>query len=352
MTSSTPVCEFAQAMERRYSHTRKENKVHSRNRLAALLMSISLSLIGCDKSDAPQNVVQPGSPPQQQMSAEQAEVGKYNKYVKAANYGADFGELLESRLNEYPKKLAPGKKLTSYDLFTAYSINGWQQNLKEALAIESPMPELDEPAKGMLDALARLEPIHAELENYAQSKGFLADDGKKARDMEPALEAGMKDVATSQAAFFDGISKRDDINIRTAFESAEKDSQAYYRAGIVVYAKESARLAGEFFKNAGSEETAKPFEASLNKTAQMIENWDKKSRAQKRPIGCVSIMNDLNGFVGKGREAISDARSGNYKRENSSEMHWRVANPIKRGYDDVQSAFGRLINSMNNDECI
>ncbi|GAB0074870.1 hypothetical protein TOC8171_02670 [Pseudomonas syringae] len=176
--------------------------MHSRSTLAALLITLSLLIGGCDKSDAPQSVTQPGSPPQQEMSAEQAEVEKYNVYVKAANYGADFGELLEKRLNEYPKKLAAGKKLTDYYIFSTYDISTWQKNLKEALAIESPMPELDEPAKGMLETLAKLAPVQAELENYAQSKGFLADDGKKARETEPALQAAMKDVAIYQAAFF------------------------------------------------------------------------------------------------------------------------------------------------------
>ncbi|NAT23083.1 hypothetical protein CU665_09520 [Pseudomonas syringae pv. actinidifoliorum] len=352
MTSSTSTCGPAQTTERHCPYSWKENKVHSRSTLAALLISISLLIGGCDKSDAPQSVAQPGSPPQQKMSAEQAEVEKYNVYVKAANYGADFGELLEKRLNEYPKKLAAGKKLTDYYIFSTYDISTWQKNLKEALAIESPMPELDEPAKGMLETLAKLAPVQAELENYAQSKGFLADDGKKAREMEPALQAAMKDVAVYQAVFFDGINKRDDINTKNAFESAEKDSQAYYRAGIVVYAKESARLASEFFQNAGSEETAKPFEASLSKTAQMIEGWDKKTREQTRSPGCTVVLSDLNGFVGKGRQAISDARSGQYKRENNSELGWRSFNPVERGAKDVQRAFGSLINSMNRDECI
>lgn len=55
------------------------------------------------------------------------------------------------------------------------------------------------------------------------------------------------------------------------FEKTEKGTGAYYRAGIVVYAKESARLAASFFKSAGSEDTSKPFGNSLTKTGEMIE---------------------------------------------------------------------------------
>ncbi|GAB0074871.1 hypothetical protein TOC8171_02680 [Pseudomonas syringae] len=64
------------------------------------------------------------------------------------------------------------------------------------------------------------------------------------------------------------------------------------------------------------------------------------------------VLSDLNGFVGKGRQAISDARSGQYKRENNSELGWRSFNPVEKGAKDVQRAFGSLINSMNRDECI
>ncbi|MCF5707696.1 DUF3829 domain-containing protein [Pseudomonas syringae] len=326
--------------------------MHSRSTLAALLVSMGLLLVGCDKGDAPKSASHPANSTQQSMSTEQAEIEKYNAYVDAANQGEDFGELLDKRLEQYAGKLASGKKVTDYSLFSPYDITTLQKKLNAALAISFPMPELDEPAKNTLAALAKLEPIHGELANYSDSKGYLADDGKKARAMEPALEAAMKDVADAQAVFFDGIRKRDEINTRTAFEKAEKDTTAYYRAGIIVYGKESARLARDFFESAGSEATAKPLEESLNKTAQMIEGWDKKSREQKRPPNCSITLSDLNGFVGKGREAVSNARTGRYKRESTSEMMWKINNPIKRDSEDLQRAFSKLINSMNRDDCI
>ncbi|WP_122417388.1 YiiG family protein [Pseudomonas viridiflava] len=326
--------------------------MHSRSTLAALLVSLGLALAGCDKGDTPKSASHPANSTQQSVSTEQVEIEKYNAYVDAANQGEDFGELLEKRVELYSGKLAPGKKVTDYTLFSPYDISTLQRKLNQALAISFPMPELDEPAKNTLAALAKLEPIHGELANYSDSKGYLADDGKKARQMEPALEAAMKDVAEAQAVFFDGIRKRDEINTRTAFDNAEKDTLAYYRAGIVVYGKESARLASDFFASAGSEAKAKPLEESLNHTAQMIEGWDKKSCEQKRPASCSIVLSDLNGFVGKGREAVSNAKNGRYKRENSSELSWKISNPIKRDSDDLQRAFSKLINSMNRNDCI
>ncbi|AXM94419.1 hypothetical protein GCM10011247_06130 [Pseudomonas plecoglossicida] len=123
----------------------------------------------------------------------------------------------------------------------------------------------------MLVALEKLEPIHGELANYADSKGYLSDGGQKGKEMEPALDAALEGVAIEQAKFYDGLTKRDEINTQQAFEEAEKDSLDYYRAGIVLYAKQSVRLSTDFFQSAGADASAKPFEESLGKTAQMIE---------------------------------------------------------------------------------
>ncbi|EJM95110.1 hypothetical protein PMI34_00936 [Pseudomonas sp. GM74] len=326
--------------------------MYSRNMLTGMLMLVGVFLSGCDKSDNTQDVATHNQEHLEERNSSQAEIEKYNIYVEAANRGGDFASTLEKRKVEYSKTLASGKKLTNYYMFSGYDISVLQDNLSKALELSYPMPELDEPAKGMLVALAKLQPIHAELANYANSKGYLADDGKKAREMEPLLDAALEGVAVEQAKFYDGISKRDEVNIQTAFDSAEKDSLGYYRAGIVLYAKQSVRLSGDFFRSSGAEETAKPFEDSLNKTAQMIEEWDKKGRAQTPALKCSVLLSNLNGFVGKGREAISTARNGGYKPDEQRQMMWKMNNPIERDAKTFGQSFDSVINGLNRTTCI
>lgn len=171
------------------------------------------------------------------------------------------------------------------------------------------MPELDEPAKGMVAAMTTLQPMLTELSSYADAKGYLVDEGKKARDMEPALDEALKTVAEQQALFEDGIRKRDDMNVRAEFDKAEKGTEAYYRAGIVIYAKESAQLSGPFFASAGSEETSKPFGDRLTKTAEMIQGWSQSGAGRKTPQNCTILLSGFNSYLGKGREAIAAART-------------------------------------------
>jgi hypothetical protein len=320
--------------------------------LAGMLMLVGIFLSGCDKSDNTQDVATHNQEHLEERNSSQTEIEKYIIYVDAANGGRDFATTLEKRKVEYSEALASGKKLTSYYMFSSYDISILQDNLIKALELSYPMPELDEPAKGMLVALSKLQPIHAELANYASSKGYLTDDGKKAREMEPLLDAALEGVAVEQAKFYEGISKRDEINIQTAFDSAEKDSLGYYRAGIVLYAKQSVRLSGDFFRSSGAEETAKPFEDSLSKTAQMIEGWDKKGRAQTPALKCSVLLSNLNGFVGKGREAISTARSGGYKPDEQRQMMWKMNNPTQRDAKSFGQSFDSVINGLNRITCI
>ncbi len=328
------------------------NTVQSKNVWVGMLVAVGILLAGCDNGEAPRSAAATqGQEAPQAPSAEQVEIEKYNFYVDAANRGGNFGAILEKRRTEYAKGLKSDKPLSDYYIFSAYDISGLRDNLSKALALSSPMPELDEPAKAMLVALEKLAPIHADLANYADSKGYLADGGKKAKEMEPALDAAIEAVATEQDKFYDGLAKRDEINTQQAFDDAEKDTLEYYRAGIVLYAKQSVRLSKDFYQSAGKEETAKPFEESLNKTAQMIEGWDKQRKAQTPQMSCSVLLSDLNRFVGKGRESIANARKGGYKYDEQRQMMWKNNNPIQADAQWFGRFYDSVINGMNATRC-
>ncbi|MFJ4053821.1 YiiG family protein [Pseudomonas sp. NPDC089743] len=315
-----------------------------------LLIAAGVLLAGCDNAQAPRSATAPqGQVAAEQPSAEQIEIEKYNAYVDAANSGGNFAAILDHRRTEYSKDLQSKNKLSEYYLFSAYDISLLRDNLNKALALPSPMPDLDAPAKAMLVALDKLQPVHSELANYAASKGYLSDGGQKARAMEPALDAALEGVAIEQAKFYDGLAKRDEVNTRQAFDEAEKDSLAYYRAGIVLYAKQSMRLSTDFFQSAGAEASVKPFEESLGKTAQMIEGWHKQNTATGP--GCSVMLSRLNQFVGKGREAIDTARSGGYKYNEQRQMAWKHNNPIEHDAKFFGSAFDDVINDLNSTSC-
>jgi len=311
--------------------------------LAAMTAALCLALAGCGNNEKPK-----ATQAQQQAAANQQETAKYNLYVDAANRSEDFADTLNKHIELYAKPLASGKPLANYSMFTSYSVVNAQKALKSALALQPPMPELDGPATEMLTALAKLAPVQAELNSYADSSGFLADNGKKARELEPAFQAAMLDVAKAQAKFYDGISARDEINTKTAFENAPKDTTAYYRAGAILYSKQAARLSTPFFESAGGAQETAAFEQSLNQSGDMIEQWDKKLRASN-PAGC-SAMIQINDFLSRGRSAIRNAKQGLYT-PHGDKMIWKLTNPLPSDAAQFNRGFANMIEGINQNGC-
>lgn len=56
----------------------------------------------------------------------------------------------------------------------------------------------------------------------------------------------MTKVTKAEEEFYSGIRQRDEVNTRTAFEQAQKDTVEYFRAGILLYSKQAARSADQF----------------------------------------------------------------------------------------------------------
>lgn len=233
-------------------------------------------------------------------------------------------------------------------MFSAYDVINTQRALNTALAMQYPMPELDGPAKSMLIALQKLQPLQADLASYADSKGFLSDNGKKARELEPAFQAAMVDVAKAQAMFYDGIDARDEINTKTAFDNAPKNTTAYYRAGAILYSKQAVHLSTAFFESAGGAQETAAFEQSLNQSGEMIENWDKKMRASN-PAGC-SAMLQINDFLARGRNAIRNAKKGDYAPHGDPRL-WKLFNPVQSDASQFKHGFKNMIESINQNGC-
>jgi len=319
--------------------------VNHKYTLAAVWIALSLVLGACgnEEETAKRDAAQ------KQIASDQAEVQKYNAYVQAANNRFDIGAALQEHLDYVPKALASGEKLTAYSVSSDASIISLQQDLKAALAFAHPMPELDEPAKALTDKLEKLKPINHDLAVYSESQGFYADNGDKARALEPAYEAAMTEAADAQGKFYDGIAARDEINTQKAFEHATKDSVDYYRAGIVLYSKQTMRLSRDFFETAGAEQATLAFEKSVNQSAQMIAAWDKKIR-EAHADGCPSMMMALNDFVGRARRAIEDARKGEFQPAGLTGRVF-VTSPIERRAKDVQQGFTNLIETLNRHQC-
>lgn len=315
-----------------------------RRTLAATLVCTGLLLSGCGNGD---NTAKPAGEKQQQTRQQQTEIEKYNAYVDAANTGPAFSDVLQTYEKYIPAQLASGKPLDDYYSVSDTAISRQLTLLNKAMAIPYDMPELDAPAKAMVKALGDLQPIQAQLGPYADSKGYLADGGQKAREMQPAFIDAMHAVIAAQEQFYDGLRKRDEINTQAAFDNAEKDTAEYYRAGIVLTAKKAMRSGRDFFNAQGSEASATAFEQDINAAADMVQKWDAKVRT-KQPQGCDSALSPMNQFIGDARSSIQHARRGDYKNASPAGAYFSTQ---KRDAEGFQQDYANLINALNRDDC-
>ena len=308
----------------------------------ALMVAGTLMLSGCndDQSTAQQAETA-------QVSAEQQDIAKYNVFVEAAN-GQNFAETLMVHQRLYADDIKNKKPLTEYSVIYPYNIKVQRENLEKALAMKGNLPELDATGKPLHDALAKLEPINVELHNYEQSKGYLSDKGKKAQEKDAEFVAALTEVVNAQHAFLDAIIKRDEINTRTAFEEAEKDTEEYYRAGMILYAKEAIHRSDDFFATAGEQKTADAFKESLDKTGEMVDGWNAK-KTESNPQGCSYVLLPANSFLSSGRDAIEHAARGDYKQR--SGMVQMMMNTRKLDEDSVSRNFDALISALNQHRC-
>ncbi|UXO86244.1 YiiG family protein [Brucella intermedia] len=309
--------------------------------LTALFLSAGVCLAGCNDQKDEQSTAEV-----EQSSAQQQEIAKYNTYIDAANGSASFAANLADHLKYYQETLEKGRELKNYSVESPYNIKRMRETLDKALALPAEPPEIDEAAKALTAALKEVEPLNTELDSYAQANGYLADKGKKAREKDGDYVAAMAKVAAAEKDFYNGISKRDEVNTRAAFEQAQKDSVEYFRAGIIFYSKQTARLADEFFQSKGEEKTARAFGDSLNQVNKMAEGFDKKIR-ESRPDGCTSMMRSINSVLARGRNAIQRAERGDYKGHEFSSLSDPVAMDVRAFNQD----FNNMINDFNRDRC-
>ncbi len=306
-------------------------------------LGLCIAIAGCNSDEATE-----ASP--KAVSSEQGFIQKYNAYVEVANnLHTPFYRELSDYQTVYEPAVQAGKKLDSYSVVSLVSIKNTQEKLKSALALEADMPEIDGPAKQFDDSLSKLAPLNAELNNYAESKEFLTDGGKKAADNNEAFVSALTQVVQAEAAFLQGIQKQDEINIQTSFDKAPKDSVEHYRLGVVLFSKQAMNKVDAIFEQQGAKESIPPFQESLDQAAAMISNWDKKFK-EETPQGCPRIMSKMNEFLAQGRSVTQHASEGNYVPQQGS-ISWQINNPIKNDASSLQLKFNAMIGSLNYPRC-
>jgi len=275
----------------------------------------------------------------QQEDPEQQEVIKYNEYVSASNY---YTISVADELNKYINDMQSYKKNGDYQYYWSAndsSLKFLAQQLDKAYVLPPKMDDVDMPAKKYSDAINAALPLLTELNDYKTSKEALVDKGKKVRDTEKEYISLMKNVAESQVQFSDAMEKRDEANMRSLFEKAQKDSPEYYRGGIALYAKQAIREANTVFdsyrEGKPSKEINNDFTQSLNKLAELAS-------------GCQPSKDTVNDFVGSARGLLAKAENGYLTPNTLSGASPLMAEQLR---NSVNNDYMQVINRINRYGC-
>jgi len=277
-----------------------------------------------------------------QSSTAQIELVKSNTYISAANVSSgEFVNALADHREKVSPALETGKPLENYAVVPPHRVTAIRTRLDEAVNREGSIPELDGAAATYLFTVKAFEAVNNSLANYANSKGYLADGGKKARDEDAGYLEALSKVAAAETSFDEAITLRDERMIQEGFDKAPEDSVERYRAGMILHAKGAMKTVTGVFTEPQDMGNRNRFKVSLTQMATMVEGWDRKIRAEK-PAGCSSLQNSFNSFIATGRQALQSAEQGRYSREGG-------APPIivQQEFGIIQMNFAQLINSLN-----
>ncbi|MGF6113755.1 YiiG family protein [Pseudomonas sp. ADAK2] len=317
--------------------------------IAATLVATSALLAGCgDKPDATA-AAQP-----KQSAAEQQQIEKYNLYVDVANsLTTSFQEAQDNYLNQQMPLLKGKEAPTSMRIENDILVDRSATKLDAAAAIDSPIVEIDAAAKDFSAALKTLSPLSHELNNYADSKGYLADNGAKARELSKDYLAALTLVAQKEQAFYKGLSDRDQALTKEAFDKAPKDTAAYYRAGLIYYGKLNNADANVLFAAPNDPAALDAFEKSLAQVADAATGWNKKVTEQSAKSGksCNGGMLEINDFLGQSRSMIKDVKDGVFKREETGVMARMSSSNIANSAKRYNSKYSNVINRFNYPMC-
>ncbi|MDN3224924.1 DUF3829 domain-containing protein [Pseudomonas nunensis] len=315
---------------------------------ATVVASFAL-LAGCgDKPDATASA-QPS-----QSAAEQQQIEKYNQYVDVANsLTTSFQEARENYVTQQMPLLQGKEAPTSMRIENDILVDRSAKQLDAAAAIDTPIVEIDAAAKDFSAALKVLSPLSHELNNYANSKGYLADNGDKARQLSKDYVAALTLVAQKEEAFYKGLSDRDQALTKEAFDKAPKDTAAYYRAGVIYYGKVNNADANVLFAAPNDPKALDAFEKSLAQVADAAAGWDKKVTEQSAKSGksCNGGMLEINDFLGLSRSLVKDIKDGVFKREETGIMARMSSSNIVNSANRYNSKYSNVIDRFNHPLC-
>jgi len=235
------------------------------------------------------------------LDKEELVTEKVNAWVEAQNFIVQwekFGQQLADYQEGYARLPKPGAKLGA-DATYRFSVgdyDGLVKRLRKAAAMPAGVPGVDEAGARLLAVLETLNPITKRLKRYRETREFQEDGYAVAREQHPTIVRGLQDASKAAILFATALSEREVVR--------DERLVATLPDGSVPRLVCSSSLGTE---PKGDTKALAATVAALQASNTALH--DKLDAAQPKPdSNCVSVAEDMDTMVGKGRELARGGR--------------------------------------------
>jgi hypothetical protein len=190
---------------------------------------------------------------------------KMNAYVGCINRLSERSYSSRSRYFSWAAKSGPtGKERIIYGTYTIYDTSDCRKNVEMANALEPRDAALEAAASAYADAVAKLEPLLKEADDYYSQENYKDDGMAKGKALHPRLVAAWDAFANADKALRSGVEAINDKRAAerlAAIEQNEGRKARYHIEALMIHAKRVLR----------AQDAAKPDVAAITQALSEYE---------------------------------------------------------------------------------
>ena len=246
------------------------------------------------------------------------EVQKMNAYVGCLNRLSARSYDSRARYFSWADKSGPtGRERIIYGTYTIYDTSGCVKDVEKANDLEPHDAALEAAATAYAKAVARLEPLLKEADDYYTQQNYKDDKMAKGRALHPLLVAAWNDFESADKMLrgnVEAINDRRALEKLAAIEQSEGKQARYYVEALMIQAKRVIRV----------EDGAKPDVAEITAALNDYE----------------AAVKGAEEFSGAGGAARNDAKIGSMFVSNAKEFLTTAKQLMRRIRDHVPYSAG------------
>jgi hypothetical protein len=224
---------------------------------------------------------------------------KINAYVGCINRLSERAHESRARYFSWVGKKGPtGKERIIYGTYTIYDTADCRKNVEKANALEPRDAELEAAASAYAEAVATLEPLLQEADDYYSQQNYKDDRMARGRALHPRLVAAWDAFASADQKLRSGV---ETINDKRAaerlaeIERSEGRKARYHVEALMIHAKRVLR----------TQDTAKPDLAAIT---QALNEYESIVKATEQLSGADGDAKIGSMFIGSAKSFLTTAK--------------------------------------------